>query len=503
MTISSTIRKAGPYTGNGSVQNFPFAYKLFNAAEVLVVLTTAGVSAVQLLSTHYSVVLNSDQNANPGGTVTMFIPPAVGQTLTLGSQVANLQPTDLTNAGGFYPTVINDGLDRSTIQIQQLTETVGRAISLPFSTGPSVSPILPAPAPNQLLGWNAPATALINVDPASVGSFVVAGAALYAIESVTATAGQTLVNLTRFTYTVGAPGSLTVYLNGLRLRKTADYLETSSTSVTFLVPLVVGDEVDLIGGTEMSTTVSGPAGPTGPTGPQGPAGPTGPQGPAGTGSGTVTNVSVATANGVSGSVANPTTTPAITLTLGAITPTSVNKVAVTAPATGATLTIADGKTLTANSSLTLAGTDGKTLTVNKNLTLDGTDGTTLTMPAATDTIVGRTSTDTLTNKRVTARVGNTASSATPTINTDNVDIYKLTAQAVDITSMTTNLSGTPTDNQCLIIEITGTAARAITWGASFEASTVALPTTTVSTNMLAVAFIWNTATSKWRCVAAV
>ncbi len=39
--------------------------------------------------------------------------------------------------------------------------------------------------------------------------------------------------------------------------------------------------------------------------------------------GTVTTVSVATANGVSGSVATATTTPAITLTLGAITPSSV------------------------------------------------------------------------------------------------------------------------------------------------------------------------------------
>lgn len=38
--------------------------------------------------------------------------------------------------------------------------------------------------------------------------------------------------------------------------------------------------------------------------------------------GTVTSVSVVTANGVSGSVATATTTPAITLTLGAITPTS-------------------------------------------------------------------------------------------------------------------------------------------------------------------------------------
>lgn len=44
---------------------------------------------------------------------------------------------------------------------------------------------------------------------------------------------------------------------------------------------------------------------------------------AGGGSGTVTNVSVATANGVSGVVTNPTTTPDITLTLGDITPNSV------------------------------------------------------------------------------------------------------------------------------------------------------------------------------------
>lgn len=44
----------------------------------------------------------------------------------------------------------------------------------------------------------------------------------------------------------------------------------------------------------------------------------------GGGVGSVTTVSVTTANGVSGSVANATSTPAITLTLGAITPTSVS-----------------------------------------------------------------------------------------------------------------------------------------------------------------------------------
>ncbi|MFI5185928.1 MAG: beta strand repeat-containing protein [Chitinophagales bacterium] len=52
------------------------------------------------------------------------------------------------------------------------------------------------------------------------------------------------------------------------------------------------------------------------------------------GSGSVTSVSVVTANGVSGSVATATTTPAITLTLGAITPSSV---AATGTVTGSNL----------------------------------------------------------------------------------------------------------------------------------------------------------------------
>jgi hypothetical protein len=103
--------------------------------------------------------------------------------------------------------------------------------------------------------------------------------------------------------------------------------------------------------------------------------------------------------------------------------------------------------------------------------------------------------------RVKPRTGGTTSSATPTINTDDVDYYELTAQTVDITSFTTNLSGTPTKAQKLWISITGTAARAITWGTSFESSTVTLPTTTVTTNRLDVGFVWNDATSKWRCVA--
>lgn len=93
-----------------------------------------------------------------------------------------------------------------------------------------------------------------------------------------------------------------------------------------------------------------------------------------------------------------------------------------------------------------------------------------------------------------------ASSATPACNTDAVDLLSITGQTADITSFTTSLTGTPVSGQRLIVEVTGTASRALTWGTSFEASTVALPTTTSSTAMLHIEFIWNAATSKWRCI---
>lgn len=60
--------------------------------------------------------------------------------------------------------------------------------------------------------------------------------------------------------------------------------------------------------------------------------------------------------------------------IGAAIATSINKVVLTAPANVATLTIADGKTLTISHSFTLAGTDGTTMTFpSTSATLARTD----------------------------------------------------------------------------------------------------------------------------------
>ena len=240
MTISTETRRAGPYTGNGSTVNFPFAFKVFATNQVLVTRTVSGVETVLVLTTDYTVALNSNQNSNPGGTVTMLVAPPVGHSITITSNVANLQPTAVVNAGGFYPEVINDSLDRATIQIQQLDERLDRALVIPVSST-GINTQLPAPQSSALIGWDAGATALQNYNSTPVGSTV-----YQYLHRVVASAGQTVFTLP-VAYVINA-SAITVFVNGLRLEQGAglDWVETNTTTVTFNSGLASGDLVTFV-----------------------------------------------------------------------------------------------------------------------------------------------------------------------------------------------------------------------------------------------------------------
>ena len=174
------------------------------------------------------------------------------------------------------------------------------------------------------------------------------------------------------------------------------------------------------------------------------------------GSGTVTDVSVVTANGVSGSVATSTTTPAITLTLGAITPTTVNGNTITT-GTG-TLTLGAGKTLTASNTLTFTGTDGSSVAF-------GTGGTVLYTASAIPLTVGTTTIASGNDTRVLfnnagvlgqyviSGSGNVAMTTSPVFTTPNIGA----ATATSVNGLTiTSSTGTFTLTNAKTLAVTNT-----------------------------------------------
>jgi hypothetical protein len=94
----------------------------------------------------------------------------------------------------------------------------------------------------------------------------------------------------------------------------------------------------------------------------------------------------------------------------------------------------------------------------------------------------------------------TANTGTYAINTDSYDMVVITGQTAAITSITA--TGTPANGQKLWVSITSTNTSIAFATANFEASgTVALPTSVTASVRLDIGFVWNVATSKWRCVA--
>jgi hypothetical protein len=111
-----------------------------------------------------------------------------------------------------------------------------------------------------------------------------------------------------------------------------------------------------------------------------------------------------------------------------------------------------------------------------------------------------TGTQTLTNKRVTNRIGTVADAGTITPTSDSSDQYNVTALAQAATIAAP--SGTPTDGQRLTIRLkdNGTG-RALTWNGAYRAIGVTLPTTTVASKVTYVGCVYNSQDTLWDVVA--
>ena len=167
----------------------------------------------------------------------------------------------------------------------------------------------------------------------------------------------------------------------------------------------------------------------------------------------------------------------ITPVLGVATATSINKVAITAPATSATLTIANGKTLTVSDSttlntnaITLAGTEILTMAAAKNVTFadafttSGAFPVTLTATASTSVTLPTTGTLVSTDQTAGQTIGATGARLTKLWATDitctNAITGSITGNAATVTT-NANLTGviTSVGNATSIASQTGTGSK--------------------------------------------
>lgn len=196
--------------------------------------------------------------------------------------------------------------------------------------------------------------------------------------------------------------------------------------------------------------------------------------------GTVTTVSVTTANGVSGTVANASTTPAITLTLGAITPTTVNGLTFTSATTG--FTIAGGttsKTLTLSNTLTLSGTDGSTLNIGSGGTLGSAAFTASSEYQAANTNLG-------------SLAGLTYVSGTPFVKMTAAGTFALDTNTY-LTTAITSLGGQTGATQTFA---TGTSGTDFNISSATNTHTFNIPTASATNRGLLSSANWTTFNSK-------
>lgn len=165
----NTAKSSKTFQGNGGNGPFPCDFRIFQSSDVTVSVVDqiAGTQTVLVPVTDYLIVGANDDG---GFTVTTTAGVPVGKNLLVKRLLPYTQPTSFTNQGRFFPVLHQDMGDRLEMQIQQLADNQGRALTYPDGIFPQPSSALPFPQAGSLVGWSADGTAIVNIGPTGVGA---------------------------------------------------------------------------------------------------------------------------------------------------------------------------------------------------------------------------------------------------------------------------------------------------------------------------------------------
>lgn len=141
MTVETTISRAGPYAGAGTVGPFPVPFRFLENGHLRLLKTNVATGAVStlVLDTDYTVV----GAGNDTGAVTLANILAAGYTLTILRNVPATQEADYVENDPFPAESHEMALDKLTMLVQQQGEVQSRALVVP-ATDPVASRELPS-----------------------------------------------------------------------------------------------------------------------------------------------------------------------------------------------------------------------------------------------------------------------------------------------------------------------------------------------------------------------
>lgn len=145
MTIGSTTVATSGSTGNGVTTTFSFSFSVeaygavSQASQIEVIKQTiaTGSETILTLTTDYTTSFNADQNASPGGSITMVTAPSSSFKIFIRMSPSFLQATDYQSQGGFLMETVEDQDDQIVRGLLTLKDMLRRAPVLSTPAGSS------------------------------------------------------------------------------------------------------------------------------------------------------------------------------------------------------------------------------------------------------------------------------------------------------------------------------------------------------------------------------
>lgn len=154
MAALTTVINKVTYVGDGIVLVFPFSYLFYADADLNVYLndtTNTDPAVLQTITTHYTIGAGEAGDEN-GGNVTMLTEPTSDEELIIEREVDLTQESAYTNYNRFPAPTVEKNLNRLTMMVQQMTETISRKPG--FGIADESIGDIPTPIGDTVVGFN-------------------------------------------------------------------------------------------------------------------------------------------------------------------------------------------------------------------------------------------------------------------------------------------------------------------------------------------------------------